>query len=257
MRISLKKVTLALVWGWVILLTLSLLTRYLAITPNPIHHVRMVIAARFDHDGEASLPAWYQGMGLFMCGVFLAAVAARTHQRRMPGATRWAILSGMFALCSADEVAMLHETFGNSLSAHLGHLGFGVYSWILGGIPVVVALAIAFVPLILKMPRAIMITLIVAGIFYVIGAVGFEVIEAKIDALYGTMTFSLVSAVEETFEMIGIILFIRGTLAYAHEIQAFESDRRDRGRPAALRSARGAAPRRDAPLGLTGAATAL
>jgi len=223
MRISLKKVTLALVWGWVILLTLSLVTRYLAITPNSFHHVTMVAAARFDHDGEASLPAWYQGMGLFMCGVFLSAVAVRTHQRRMKGAKRWAILSCLFGLCSADEVAALHETFGNSLSSHIGHLGFGVYSWIIAGVPLVTVLAIAFVPLILKMPRPIMITLILAGVFYVVGAVGFEVIEAKIDNLYGTMPFVYVTAVEETFEQIGIILFIRGALAYAQEIRAFDS----------------------------------
>ncbi len=222
MTISIRRLTLALWIGWAVLLALSLVTHQLSTDANAFYHVRAAVAARFDHDGEASLPAWYQASALLVCALVAAAIAMRSRAMRLPASGRWAVLAAVFVYCSCDETAVLHETFGRTLSHHLGRLGFGVYSWIVVGIPVVVALVVAYWPLLSRLSPPIRNTLLLAGVCYVTGAIGFEVIEARFDALWGSMSFSLIAAVEETLEMAGIILFLAGALAYARDISAFE-----------------------------------
>jgi len=56
--------------------------------------------------------------------------------------------------------------------------------------------------------------MVIAAVVYVAGAAGMEVVEALLDRLWGSLSFSLLTIVEETLEMAGLVIFIHALLSY-------------------------------------------
>jgi len=165
----------------------------------------------FALDAEGTAPAWFQSaLMLLSAGLFWAASGARGGARTTH-APAWRVLAVIFVLLSCDEVSSVHETIGFWLAARIGG-SIGVYAWLLAGVPFVAVVALGVRGLLRDMPAATRRGLFLAGALYVAGAVGVEVIEAFIDAWsYGTFTFAIVTTVEESLEMAGLVVLV-GTL---------------------------------------------
>ena len=54
----------------------------------------------------------------------------------------------------------------------------------------------------------------IAGAVYLAGAMGVELIEARLDELWGSLPFSMMVVVEESLEMAGMIVLIHALLSY-------------------------------------------
>ena len=91
-------------------------------------------------------------------------------------------------------------------------------SWVLVYGFVVVAVALVFGRFVLKLPSEIRRLIIIAGVIYVVGAMGFEELSGVYLTTHGGhcgVGYYLSTFVEETLEMTGIVTLIYALLSYA------------------------------------------
>lgn len=165
----------------------------------------------FNMDLEGNVPAWFS-VGLLLFSSLLLALIARAHYLRQQAWQLWALLSVVFAFLSLDELAVLHERLGYNVGDAVGAEGtVHEYFWVVPyGIIVLVmgALYLRFLLRLAPRPRNL---IVLGGALYVLGAIGIELAGSGLwadDATnLGWEYYSLV-AVEETFEMLGVCIFI-------------------------------------------------
>lgn len=122
----------------------------------------------------------------------------------------WLAISIGSLLLSLDESVQIHERF----SAPAGWIfnnpgGFFAASWVLAAIPIIAICFILLIPFFLALPRKTASGLIMAGAIFVLGAVGLEMVFARVitsDPEATRLLWTLMT-IEETLEMIGIALF--------------------------------------------------
>jgi hypothetical protein len=170
----------------------------------------------FDLDAEANLPSFFQAQTLLACGVALSVVAVNERVRGAAQALRWLGLALAFFYLGADEAAMLHDRMGPPAMQLFGagpnHVDWMLPMGILAG-----GFGLWILPLLFAIPRRTASAFIVAGLVYVGGAVGFEVVGKFAADLYGYSSFQYVVTVvlEEGGEMLGVALMLRAVLRYA------------------------------------------
>ncbi|MBX3580727.1 MAG: hypothetical protein KF810_02370 [Rhizobiaceae bacterium] len=160
-----------------------------------------------DVAGEATGVMWWSslmwGLAALLC---LLEFDRNTTRLR----SYWLAISIGSLLLSLDESVQIHERF----SAPAGWLfnnpgGFFAAWWVLAAIPIVAICFILLIPFLLALPRKTATGLIMAGAIFLLGAVGFEMVFARVitsDPDATTMLWTLMT-IEETLEMIGIALF--------------------------------------------------
>jgi hypothetical protein len=209
-RVSIRRVTVVLALAAAALALLGLASLLLSPgdpEPNTWAYV-------FDLDAEGTLPSWFQSGLLLACAALLGLIG----RSRAPGdrfARHWKILACLFVYLSADEAASLHETGGFWISEGFGWMGsLGVYVWLIPAVALLAGLAIGLRAFLLHLPQRIRRTMIAAAVVYVAGAAGMELVEAALDRLEGTPAFGLLTVVEESLEMAGLVLFVNALLSY-------------------------------------------
>lgn len=142
-------------------------------------------------------------------------------QQRDPQVPKWLILSLGFLYISMDELGCFHELLILPLQRLFGNLAHGIFffAWVIPGIFIVILLALYFLKFLLSLPANTKYPFIFAGFLYVGGALGFELIGGNYLSLHAArdLTYSFITTVEESMEMIGIIIFIHTLLKYIEE----------------------------------------
>lgn len=176
----------------------------------------MFLVRFFDLNQEANLPSWYSGC-LWLIGAFVswrAAMFTRADRAFRREHVYWMTLAAGCVLLSLDEVGSIHEAIGDIIGQYSGRdeASSPVYFWIWAGLAVVGVCAAAYAHFLFILPRAIGIGLIASGAIFLIGAMGFETLGSLVQS--GTIRdfpaglgWTYVIALEETTEMIGVILF--------------------------------------------------
>ena len=182
-----------------------------------IYHYRIeelpwLLRQLFDVDEEDALPTWFSTILLLIVSAILWYCA----QLERAGADRWAVywyvLSVGFLLMSIDEVAGIHETINTVIESH----------WAVGGGILALMIGLCFVPFLLGLPRRTALLFVVAGVAYIAGAVGIEILGQPMDA--DTLEYNLLTLVEEGLEMFGVILFLYGLLDHVPRLGANTSN---------------------------------
>ena len=212
-----KRVAQALCWlvlGIVIVGTIANVVIY-NVAPS-LEHPLAKLMMRFDLGHEPSIPAWYSSIALLASSVLLAAVALASRRRHAPYVRHWAGLALIFLGLAVDEVVMFHEGLGRPITERFDTHGILYLPWVIPGAAFVLAVAAAYSRFLLHLPSRTGRLFVAAGAIFVGGAIGMElaaaaVIEAYTDAsLYHTA----VQTIEESLEMLGIVLFIYALLDY-------------------------------------------
>lgn len=90
-----------------------------------------IIASYFDLDSESTLGSWYASSLWF--SVSLASLLAWSLERWYRSEFRfrfwWMVMAFVFAVASADEISMIHETAGELLKKSLASKGIGMSIW--------------------------------------------------------------------------------------------------------------------------------
>jgi hypothetical protein len=172
--------------------------------------------SEFNMDAEANIPTYFSTMILFFSGVLIGMIALLKKKEGDSFALHWIILSFIFFALSLDEAAAIHEMSIKPLRTLLDATGFFYYAWIIPAAILVGVFAIIFFKFWLHLEYRIRILFFLAAVCYIFGAIGFEGIggyylssNIKID-----FTYILITTAEETFEMIGSVLFIYALLRY-------------------------------------------
>lgn len=182
----------------------------------------------WDLDTEDTVPTWFSTLLLAGIGALLLA------WRRELGASgragwAWTFLGAVFLALSFDEMASLHERLGgvvgSALSIDSGPL---LYAWVIPAAVALVAFVVVLMPFLRSLHRVTLTRFVVAGAVFVGGALGLELVGGALTSSVGTeATVSwAVTALEETLEMAGALLFLRGIMLH-RELVLTEAEGRE------------------------------
>ncbi len=160
-----------------------------------------VHVAFFDLDEEESFGTWFSAVILLYAGRLLLRRARSARKEADPWYRWWLVLAIGFHFLSIDEVVGMHE-YVNTVVENT--------RWTTFGAAIVAVLGLAYLPFLRALPSRIRVLFIVAAVIYVGGAVGVERATDWYDVhnLLDTLAYNLWTAVEETMEMAGVIVFI-------------------------------------------------
>jgi hypothetical protein len=183
----------------------------------PDFPLRDAIANLFYVDFERSLPTLYSSVVLFIGALLLATIAHAHRRRRQPYARHWAAVALVFFLLALDEFAAFHELAIGPLRALLDIKGGPLwFAWVVPAAVAVVVFVIAFARFLGHLSRPTRHRMVAAGLLFVGGAIGVELISGSYSALHGKLdfTYALIATVEETLEMLGSAVLLYALLAY-------------------------------------------
>ena len=175
----------------------------------------------FSLDGERNIPTAYNVFLLLVPAALLAFITYLHWKQTGKFSWYWAILAFGFTFMSMDEAWTIHEDIIDPLKEKLGnkngthHLGLLYNAWVLPGLGVVLLVAISYIRFLMKLPRKIAIAFFVSGVIYVTGALVIEALDGAYEEVHGNnFIYKMMTTVEETMEMLGLILFIKALLEY-------------------------------------------
>jgi hypothetical protein len=164
----------------------------------------------FNLDQDLTIPSWYSSLILAFSGLLLFLVAMASKRQNPKTVLHWVFLGTIFIYLSADESAAIHE-MSLPLAQKLGLSGAFTFVWIIVAIPFTLLVGLLYIPFLLVIPRETAIKMLIAGIIYVAGVIGMGMGSGALyDALdfQKNFLFSLLTAVEEGLEILGVTLFI-------------------------------------------------
>lgn len=178
----------------------------------------------FDLDEEQNVPTWFSSIALLLCSLLLAFIASETERQKKPYYYNWAVLAGIFLFLSIDEYASLHEGFTNPLRESFNLTGYFYFAWVIPYGLVLIGLMIFYYKFLFSLPVKTRNNFILAGLLYLTGAIGFDMLGGfqwelydKYDPAFNIYLYVLYSTIEEILEMTGIAIFIYGLSRYIGE----------------------------------------
>jgi hypothetical protein len=162
-------------------------------------------------DRESGVPAWFSTVLLLLCAQALwrlADTSALGERRRWSSRER--LLAAAFVYLSLDEATAIHEQTIRPLRRLLDLNGALSFSWIVLALPVTAALGLFMLGYLRALPRRSLVQFVLAGVLYVGGAAGVEMVGAVLwDAGSEISTGYVLSVtVEEGLEMASLVLFL-------------------------------------------------
>jgi hypothetical protein len=177
----------------------------------------------FDLNREGNIPTWYSAGVLLITGVALGLVAVGKRQQQAQFARHWAVLGAMFLYLSFDELMRVHEFWGAWLDSSLGQLrspaflgGAFAHLWIVPAVVLVLVVGLTYIRFLQHLPPSTRTLFMGSGLAFIVGAVGFEMLDGIYAAAAGrrNLTFEMLVAAEESLEMTSIAVFLYAVLTY-------------------------------------------
>ena len=212
LRFSTLRLTTFLCIIVVFLVIASLLGQYILTVEKDTTMVRII--NQFDLDHESNIPTFFSSILLLASSglLFLAySTEMDTSKRKY-----WLLLSVIFLSLSADEYLSVHEKMIKPMRELLGTSPLYYFAWIIPVIPMLIGLGIYLLRFLRSLPQPIMRLFLLSAALYVSGAIGVELLGGYYVYYNSKDTFSyaLIVSLEESLEMIGVILFIYSLLTY-------------------------------------------
>lgn len=180
----------------------------------------------FDFDHEKNIPTFYSSLTLMFSSALLLIIAFGKKGINSGYWLHWTGMAIIFMFLSIDEFAAIHELFDRPVSLALnvpGHInkeeGASAYPhlWVIPYGIFVIAFFLTYLRFLLDLPGRIKLLFFIAGLIYISGAIGCEMIwEIWYDPGDDPTTISdgIITTIEELLEMAGIIVFIYTLLSY-------------------------------------------
>jgi len=203
----------------VVLTLASILSTYLGtltIEDQSFVELSKIYIRLFELNREANIPTWFSSLLLILNAFILAIIASRTKALQGPYSTQWFVLAAIFLYLSIDESALLHEMTEKPVRRALNLSGYLYFAWIVPAVCCLIVLGLYIRRFLFDLPKSTRWLFIIAGTVFVGGAVGMEAIGSNIFSTnYGkTMAYSLWATLEESCEMVGLIIFFYALLSY-------------------------------------------
>jgi hypothetical protein len=173
----------------------------------------------FALDAEHSLPVWYEATLMAAAAGLLAVSAALSHRHDPRNRLCWALLAAIFVLMSIDEAAAFHEVVMAPLRDAFHLTGLLHFSWVVVAAPLLVLLAIFYLPFLFRLPRRTAVRFATAGTVFVAGAFGLEFVGGYYVSIGGFEhpLYKIAAVSEECLETVGMTLFVTALLDHLVE----------------------------------------
>lgn len=175
--------------------------------------------ALIDLNSETNFPTYLSVALLACCSLLLALIGIAHRQLRMGWHRHWIFLALVFLAMSMDEFIQLHEKTMEFISGHLGIEPGSILtnSWVILAFVFLPLLGLAYLRFLFAMKRRSAALMVAAGIVYVGGAVGVEMVSGMMKGTYGfgSLPFMISTTIEETLELVGLAIFIYALTDYA------------------------------------------
>jgi len=169
----------------------------------------------FSLSEEQNVPTWWSSYLLLACSLTLFAIASTKTRRAGDFKRHWIVLAAIFCYMSIDELVEIHEWLNNIPALEKLH-GVVYYQWVIPAGIVVAIFAASYLRFLLHLPVATRVKVAAAGVIYVGGALGVEVLLGLWTNRHGELNFSwaLIDMAEEAMEIVGSSLFLYALLEY-------------------------------------------
>lgn len=169
----------------------------------------------FDLDAEGNIPAYFSMILIFLCSMLLCFIGVSQKKRSKPYVL-WLLLAAIFVFLSFDEIAQIHERIGLGMKSELHITGIFNKAWVMPYGMAVIVLFIGYFRFILESPPVIRRWIILAGVVYIGGVIGFELLAGLYVEQHGIrdMWHALLSVCEESLEMFVMVIFQYALLLY-------------------------------------------
>lgn len=164
----------------------------------------------FSVDLELNVPVFFSMLLLLFASLLLALTARLQRRLADQPAFHWALLSLGFLFMAFDEIVSAHEKLIEPMRAILGGTSLGIfyYAWVVPAVVLLLALGVIFLRFWLRLPSKTRFRFALAGILYVGGAVGMEMVNGAYFEIYGRdLAYIGLTTVEESLEIAGLVLF--------------------------------------------------
>lgn len=162
----------------------------------------------FNLDAETNLPT-YVSVLLFVWAALLTGLITRhAWTNQAPYRWHWLGLAVALVYMSFDDFAMLHESLVEPIQSYFG---LTYFTWVIPGMVVVALFAGAYVPFLWSLDARWKWLFATSGAMFVGGAIGGELIQGWYLATHNgstTLTYELIATVEETLELMSLVLLI-------------------------------------------------
>ena len=160
-------------------------------------------------DNEANIPTLFNYALLVGVLFLLVTLTLRANAAADPWRHHWLGLSLIFLFLSYDEAAQMHEELTAVAAGFVDRVGIFYWTWVVPGALFVLVVAAAFLRFVLALRRPEAWLVVLGGLLYVGGAIGVEMIGGDYASRHGMLspTYLLIATVEETLEMLGLLVF--------------------------------------------------
>lgn len=164
---------------------------------------------------EANLPTYFSALILLGNAILLAFIAfgSKALGKKF---WHWIGLSAIFVFISLDEMIQIHEQLRAPMEALFNTSGLLYFAWFIPYLAIVVFIGVAYFKFMMRLPKKILKLFILAGIVFITGAVGMEMLGGKHAEIHGedTLTYCLMYSFEEFLEMAGGAIFFYALISY-------------------------------------------
>lgn len=174
--------------------------------------------ATFNLDSEYNVPTFFSASLLLAAAVLLGLTALLSKKEERGGSwwRYWGTLSLLFLCVAIDESIVFHERAIEPLRSALGASGVFYHAWVILALPVLLVLGGVYARFLWALPRRTALLMGAAGLLYVGGAVGMEMVGGWLAEAGGEQqaAYRWATTIEETMEMVGAVVFIYALLDY-------------------------------------------
>lgn len=231
--LNIKKIVTILSVLTAILVTLSIIGSYFFNYLGYQSSISGLYVKLFDLNTEGNFPTLFSTLNLLGASVLLALVFIKRSISDHPDRNYWIFLSAVFLFLAMDEALSIHEKVTNminlvgsegNISSISERPAIFRYAWVIPYFLVVVVLFLFLFKFLFRLPSSTRKLFIIAGAIFVGGAVGLEFLQGYYDTLYETISGPnyetvVLFTIEETMEMVGVIVFIYAIMKYLAENQ--------------------------------------
>lgn len=173
----------------------------------------------FYMDKEANVPTFFSSILLLIASGLFGLIARSSKQQEEPFFLRWALLSAIFLYMALDEVASFHEHLIMPLRSSLQLSGIFYYSWVVPAMVFLLAFAAYYLKFFFALSAKFQTGFLMAAFIYIFGALGMELVGGYYAEQHGleNWTYALITSIEESLELLGILLLIKYLLKYLQE----------------------------------------
>ena len=172
---------------------------------------------KFDVGNEQTVAAWFSSVLLLLCGLVPFHIGTLKRRFAEPYAMHWLLLGIIFFGLSMDESVGFHESLIDPMRALFDASGVFRYAWIIPAIAGVLVIGAAYLGFVLHLEPRYRNRIILAGTVFLMGAIGFEMMEGAFASFYARhlLIYETAVHVEDTLEFAGVLLFLHTILRYA------------------------------------------